>query len=149
MGKVLALIVALLLANAACCLAQDKQIIPNNGQHGHAMIKPANFQVKIGDISVDSTFVSLDQIMANPRLVPVNPDVKMLSFYLSIKLKGRDIVGPFYGTGPDFTEEMKKAIRITYGKPETEALIIDDMRLLCNGGDTCKASPIFKRGKRK
>jgi len=102
----------------------------------------ANCKVKLANIN-SPHMATAQQILADPRLTPDDPNCRVVSFDFSMPQKGKDIVGPFTAKDDFLTMEMKEVVKQFNANSR---IFIERIKLLCNG-DTFFATPVLIYGK--
>ncbi len=77
------------------------------------------------------------ELLANTRLSPTEPNCTVRSFEFSILPTGGDLIGPFYATGGELTNQMKTLISANTGM-----MFIENITLKC-GDKNMAGQPIL------
>jgi hypothetical protein len=110
MRKIALLFVLSISISAVKVVAQTSQTVP---------------PVRFGHL--ESQNATIDQVLAFPRVVVMNPTCTIAGFSLVIIPKGKDIIGPFKTEGGKLTEDEINLIK-KYNTENTR-IIIEDVRI--------------------
>jgi hypothetical protein len=124
MKKIALFFVLFLSLSSITSFAQDTKKVP---------------PVRICNITTPAS--TIDQVLAAPTFLVMNPTCVCKSFTISFFPKGKAVVGPFKTEGPAFSADEIAAIKKLQGS--NVKIVVDDIQVSCQGGAAIAAQPII------